>query len=140
MMSANLQAHRTADCRLVVTNWQDEELKAFLLLLHKVLPANKYNIGIQGMIKGIIDSFTFAVKNQNYMKVIMNKYHPVPTLYSNYTCPPTSINNDTNSEGNKYTCAMWDVLLLMSIGIVDYNIQSYDATEMIHPASALHTK
>jgi hypothetical protein len=142
------QSHRRSD--LTIT--EQDVLKSFLLLLQKTLPSSTDNIGVRRMVKAVVDNFMYAVKNHNYMDAIVQEYRPVTLQYSSNACPNSNITTtfaivddgndgtDDNMEAaKKYTCVMWDILLMMSVGVVDFNIESYDATEMIHPASALQT-
>ena len=135
------QTNRRSD--LTIT--EQEVLKSFLMLLQKALPSSTDNAGVRGMIKAVIGNFIYAIKNHSYMDAITKEYRPVSMQYSPHACPTTAVTTVqdnsilNNHDAQKYTCVMWDILLMMSVGMVDFNIQSYDATEMIHPASALHT-
>ena len=119
---------------------EQDALKSFLLLLQKTLPSSADAVRVRAMIKAVTDNFVLAVKNHNYMDAIIKDYRPVTTQYSSHVCP-ISVNDESNEDIDEmnYTCAMWDILLMTSMGMVDYNNQAYDATETIHPASALHT-
>jgi hypothetical protein len=116
-----------------LTVTEQEVLKSFLLLLQRTMPTTDEHL--KNMIKAVIDSYMFATKNHAYMDAILNDHLPLSKQYSERACPK----HDITLINNPYGCVMWDLLFLISVGTVDYNLQSYDATEMIHPAASLHT-
>ena len=117
---------------------EQDVLKSFLMLLQKTMPSSTDNVAVRAMIKAVVDNFIYAAKNRDYMDSYTNEYRPADTQYSKHACPST-VPGESDVPETKYTCVMWDLLLMMSVGMVDFNLQSYDASEMIHPASALHT-
>jgi hypothetical protein len=113
-------------------------LKSFLLLLHKTLPVSATQI--QGMVLAVIDGFMYATKNHAYMTMLLDQHPPGRGKYSERACATESYEADYNIAAEySYKCVMWDLLHMMSVGMVDYNGQSYDGTEMLHPATSLHT-
>jgi hypothetical protein len=112
-------------------------LKSFLLLLHKTLPTTASQI--QYMIHAVIDGFMYATRHHAYMTMLLDQHPPVRDQYTEHACATESYEDYNVTPEDSYRCVMWDLLHMMSVGMVDYNGQSYDGTEMLHPATSLHT-
>jgi hypothetical protein len=69
----------------------------------------------------------------------LEEHIPPNTDYSDSACRRSLGASPMDTNVKNYACVMWDLHLMTVTGMVDYNTQSYDATEMLHPATTLHT-
>jgi hypothetical protein len=98
---------------------KSQTLKNFLLLLHKTLPISW---PVHKLVKEVMTNFMYVSKNSAYLESIVKSY-PVKTETYSKNC-------SGKSDGG-FTCAFWELLHAVSVGVVEYNKKAIEKHETI---------
>jgi thiol oxidase len=100
-------------------------LKDWLLLLQNSLPPS-WNI--QALLQGLISEFDALAQNEDKLLEILDRYPPQNREWS-FAC-------SHGEDGNGYTCGLWELFHIMTIGVVEFNEHAVSKSEL----ASFHTE
>lgn len=89
-----------------------ESLHQWLFLLRKAIP--RQLVEIHRVIDGILDDFNVAIKNEENMLAILNRFPRPENNEWSRSCTK-------GQSGMGYTCGLWELFHIVSIGITEWN-------------------
>ena len=94
-----------------LTNQTQMALKSWLTLVKKSVPVVWE---LHAVANALLNDFQQVVDNEEYMLRILNQ-HPPPTKTWSLSCTK-------GVDGMGYTCGLWQLFHIMSVGLVEYNL------------------
>jgi thiol oxidase len=108
-------------------NTTQVRLKEWLNLLHAALPPSWQ---IQNLVKALLDNFSNIIQSESKLEAVLRSYPPPQKKWS-----PSCTHGDPVAG---YTCGLWELFHLVTIGVVEYNlmIATDDGELVIHTEDA----
>jgi hypothetical protein len=80
---------------------------------------------IQNLLKALLDDFETIVLGEEHLVAVADRFPPPRTTWSQ-GC-------SKGEKGMGYTCGLWELFHIMSVGVVEWNLMIYDSEDLIIP-------
>jgi hypothetical protein len=101
-------------------------------LLQKTLPRSWDDF--HTLLEQLLRNFQFVSKKEAYLLHIIEKY---PLRISNST--EWSLSCSHGEEGRGFTCGLWELLHIVTVGVVEHNSDALEEKDLISPDGAAYT-
>jgi Erv1 / Alr family/Thioredoxin len=97
----------------------------WLVLLRNTLPVSWTTL--HHAVQGLIDNFDYVKRSEEYMVSILDEYSPPPlssspsSSSSSFSSAVWSVACSHGEADAGYTCGLWQLLHVVTVGVVDYN-------------------
>jgi hypothetical protein len=118
-----------------LTEEEKRSLKDYLYLMKRTLPSSWSHL--HSLLENLIRNYRYASKKEPYLVQILDKYPP-----QNYNAdgdPEWSLSCSKGEVGRGFTCGLWETFHTISVGVVNYNYNQVDDSELIAPESGART-
>ena len=99
-----------------------DAFQAWLSLMKKALPPTW---DIQNLIRALLDDFASVVQGEANLVQVAERFPPPHNKWSD-ACTK-------GVKGMGYTCGLWELFHIMTVGVVEWNLMIYDGEYMIVP-------